>query len=342
MEKTIYFYVRSNENSTGSLSSNSLKKTIGRKSIWGLLLACLLFTFPLSAQEEEVILQTLTGNIHGALMCPKLEAPVPVVLIIAGSGPTDRNGNQIMMTNNSLKFLSEALLWNGIASLRFDKRGIAQSDIAGGKEEDLRFEDYVNDVRLWIDRLDDDIRFSKVVVAGHSEGSLIGMLASKDNPKVKSFISIAGSALPADEILKEQMEKQPQQVKDLVFPRLEQLKRGELFSDVPQMLYALFRPSVQPYMISWFKYNPYEEIKKLTIPVLILQGKTDIQVSAKHANLLSVANPEAKMVIIENMNHVLKNCQSLDQASQMETYTNPELPVKKDLVLAITQFINDK
>jgi pimeloyl-ACP methyl ester carboxylesterase len=241
-----------------------------------------------------------------------------------------------------LKFLSEALLWNGIATLRFDKRGIAESGIAGEKEEDLHFEDYVNDVRLWIDRLDDDIRFSKVVVAGHSEGSLIGMLASKDNPKVKSFISIAGSALPADEILKEQMEKQPQQVKDLVFPRLEQLKRGELFSDVPQMLYALFRPSVQPYMISWFKYNPYEEIKKLTIPVLILQGKTDIQVSAKHANLLSVANPEAKMIIIENMNHVLKNCLSLDLASQMETYTNPELPVKKDLVLAIIQFINDK
>jgi pimeloyl-ACP methyl ester carboxylesterase len=311
-----------------------------RKIIYPLFWA-LLFPFPLFAQEEEMILQTPSGNIYGTLTCPqKQEAPVPVVLIIAGSGPTDRDGNQIMMINNSLKSLSEALLWNGIATLRFDKRGIAESRIAGEKEEDLRFEDYVNDVRLWIDRLDDDIRFSKIVVAGHSEGSLIGMLASENNPKVNSCISIAGPARPADEILKEQMNAQPQEVKDLVFPFLEQLKRGELLSDVPEMLYALFRPSIQPYMISWFKYNPYEEIKKLTVPVLILQGNTDMQISAKHADFLSEAKPDAKKVIIENMNHILKNCPSMDPASQMETYTNPEQPVKKELVLAITHFIN--
>jgi pimeloyl-ACP methyl ester carboxylesterase len=313
-----------------------------KKTIW-LLLWGLLSTLFLFAQEEEMILRTPSGNIYGTLMCPqKPEAPAPVVLIIAGSGPTDRNGNQTMMTNNSLKFLSNALLRNGIATLRFDKRGIAKSHITGEKEEDLRFEDYVNDVRLWIDRLDDDVRFSKIIVAGHSEGSLIGMLASKDNPKVKSYISIAGSALPADEILKEQMENQPKQVKDLVLPLLEQLKRGERLSDVPQMLYALFRPSVQPYMISWFKYNPCDEIKKLTVPVLILQGNTDIQVSAGHADFLFTAKPDAKKVIIENMNHVLKNCPSMEQTNQMETYTNPDLPVKEELVSAITQFVNGK
>jgi pimeloyl-ACP methyl ester carboxylesterase len=304
------------------------------------LFLCLLFPLTLPAQEEAVALQTPTGEIQGSLLIPDFESHMPVVLIIAGSGPTDRNGNQIMMPNNSLKILSESLRRNGIATLRFDKRGIGGSFIPGSKEDDLRFEDYVGDVRLWIDWLNKDSRFSEIIVAGHSEGSLIGMLASQKNDKVHSFISIAGVALPADEALKEQMNNQPVEMKEMIFPLLERLKKGELIPDVPQTLYALFRPSVQPYMISWLKYDPQAEIKKLNIPVLILQGKTDIQVTAKHADLLSAAYPKAEKMLIENMNHVLKDCSSTDRTEQLNTYTNPELPVNRELISAITRFVN--
>ena len=147
-------------------------------------------------KEQSVSLDTPTGKINGKIGLPDAEKP-PIVLLIAGSGPTDMDGNTnsggFSMKNNSLKLLAEGLAQRGIATLRFDKRGIASSSAATKKESDLRFEDYVTDVQGWIDRLSEDSRFSDVFVLGHSEGSLIGMLASVDNPKVKGFISLAGA-----------------------------------------------------------------------------------------------------------------------------------------------------
>ena len=305
-------------------------------------LPLILFFLPFSliAGEENVMLSVSAGNIYGTLLLPETELPAPVVLLIAGSGPTDRNGNSaIAGQNNSLKFIAEGLAQEGIATLRFDKRFIGESRITGITEADLRFDDYIDDVKLWIDLLAKDTRFSSITIAGHSEGSLIGMIAAENNPQVQSYISIAGSALPADEILLEQMEKQPPMVKDAVAPILEELKQGKTVSDVPQMLFALFRPSVQPYMISWIKYHPQTELKKLTIPVLILQGTTDIQIEVHHADLLAQANPQAQKVIIEGMNHVLKPCESTELMIQLPTYSNPDLPLANEIIPSIVRFI---
>jgi pimeloyl-ACP methyl ester carboxylesterase len=304
-----------------------------------IIILCVCLPVALSAKDEEVVLQTPTGSIYGTLSIPDAKQPIPVVLLIAGSGPTDRNGNQPMMNTNMLKMLSDSLVHHGIAALRYDKRGIGESKDAGAKEEDLRFEDYIDDACLWIDLLCKDSRISSVTVCGHSEGSLIGMVAAGFNPNVKSFISLAGSALPAGEIMEEQMGRQPQQVKDMVLPILKQLKNGEQVSDVSPMLYALFRPSVQPYMISWMKYDPREEIKKLKIPVLLLQGTTDMQVAEEHADMLAEACPSAKKVIVEGINHILKKCDSKDQAAQIPVYTNPNLPVSEEVIASVTDFV---
>jgi len=309
------------------------------------------FSLSLSAQflvnEESVVLKTSSGDIHGTLKMPFVDSkPVPVVLIIAGSGPTDRNGNNPQMKNNSLKMLSDGLFYYNIASLSFDKRGIGESKDAMKEEADLRFEDYINDVRGWIDQLSEDKRFSEIVIAGHSEGSLIGMVAAQDNPKVKRYISIAGSGKAAADILKEQMEDrlkgQPETLKETIFSYIDKLEKGETVSGVPPSLNALFRPSVQPYMISWFKYNPQTEIGKLKIPVLIIQGDMDIQVPVEHAELLAKANPTAKLVIIKKMNHVLKDCEHKDLQSQMYTYTDPTILINNQIVKYISDFISDK
>ena len=171
------------------------------------------------------------------------------------------------------------------------------------------------------------------------------MIAAENNPKVTKYISIAGMGVPFDVILKEQLEKQlagqPQATKDLIFSYLDKLKQGETISNIPPTLNALFRPSVQPYMISVMKYNPQEEIAKLTIPTLIIQGTTDIQVPIEHANLLSVANPKAQKVIIENMNHVLKDCKSSDMAEQTATYSNKSIPLNKEVGKVIINFIKN-
>ena len=299
----------------------------------------LLFSSVLFAQEENFVLHTKTGDIFGTIAVPQSKNQVPLILLVAGSGPTDRNCNQSQLQTNAFKMLADSLLNYNIATLRFDKRGIAESAAAGSKEIDLRFEHYISDVQVFIDTLAKDNRFSKIIVAGHSEGALIGLIASENNEKVAKYISISGTALPADEILKEQLSAQPQAVKELTFPILDSLKIGKMVENVPQMLYALFRPSVQPYMISWLKYNPQNEIAKLTIPILIIQGTTDIQVSENQADLLYSANKNSTLCKVKNMNHVLKTCATTEQTAQITTYTNPNLPLASGFIKCIVDFV---
>ncbi|MGB5821307.1 MAG: alpha/beta hydrolase [Saonia sp.] len=286
---------------------------------------------------EPIILSTETGDIMGTLLIPERLDKVSVVLIISGSGPTDRNGNHPVMSNNALKMLAERLYENGIASLRFDKRGIRESRASGFSESDLRFENYINDVKEWCALLKKDHRFDRLIILGHSEGSLIGMIAAQAT-KVDKFVSVAGAGFPAGEIIRQQLQSQSPIVLVQALPIIEKLEQGEKVTTVPQMLYSLFRPSVQSYMISWFKYDPQTEISKLDCPVLIVQGTTDIQVSLADAQKLSEANKGAKKVIIEGMNHILKESE-LDRAKNIQTYNNPELPLKEELIMNIVDFV---
>jgi alpha/beta superfamily hydrolase len=287
--------------------------------------------------ETTVVLHTASGDIAGTLTLPANALPkLPVALIIAGSGPTDRNGDNPMMKNEGLQKLAYGLAAKNIASLRFDKRGIGESKAAGKSEADLRFEDYINDARSWIEWLKKDTRFSKVFVAGHSEGSLIGMIAAYNT--AQGYISIAGAGRSADKILKEQLAAQPPVVKDSSYPIIDSLVLGKPVASVPKMLYVLFRPSIQPYMISWFHYDPQTEIKKLTIPVLILQGTNDLQVKEEDANLLAKSNTKAKLTIIKNMNHIFRIVEG-DKKENLATYITPTLPISEELVNNISEFV---
>ena len=303
----------------------------------------LLFTASIFAGEEEITLNTQTGDIHGKLMLPESNAPCPVVIIIAGSGPTDMDGNSIGtgLTNNSLLYLARELAANGIASVRYDKRGIGKSSAAGTKEEELRFDHYIDDAAAWADKLAGDARFSKVVIAGHSEGSLIGMVAAKRNKAVKGYVSISGCGSPAYEILEKQLQSQPAQIQKESAEICKELREGRTVAQVPFYLAALYRQSVQPYLISWFAYNPAVEIAKLNIPVLILQGDKDIQVGVEEAEKLHAAHPSSSLYIIKEMNHVLKHCDTMQQMAQLATYSKPELPIKPELVSHIVEFVKE-
>ncbi len=294
--------------------------------------------------EEAVTLTTPTGDIYGKIALPAQDTPCPIVLLIAGSGPTDMDGNtvingQAVQQNNSLKLIAEGLADRGIATLRYDKRGIAGSMLAAKSESDLRFDNYVADAQSWVELLKKENRFTEVYILGHSEGSLIGMAASKGNPSVAGVISLAGAGRPAYEILEEQLTTQPLQVQQYVKEVNEKLKMGKMVDNIPMGLMALFRPSVQPYMISWYRYNPQEVIATLTQPILILQGDTDIQVSVKDSELLQQAQPLAQYKLLPHMNHVLKVCESKEPLVQQATYTNPLLPLHEDLIPTIVRFI---
>ena len=284
-------------------------------------------------------LTTATGTIHGSLVLPNGTGPFPVALIISGSGPTDRNGNSplIQGKNNSLELIARALARVGIASVRYDKRGVGASAAALKSEKDIRFSDYVDDAAAWIEKLKKDQRLSTVAVIGHSEGSLIGMVAA-NLAGADAFVSIAGPGRPADEILKEQLANQPGAIRTKADSFIDSLKAGHQVENVPPDLMALFRPSVQPYLISWFRYDPRSEIARLAIPVLILQGTTDLQVSVKDAELLHAAQPRSTLRIISGMNHILKTAPADPQAN-LATYGNPDLPLAPQLVAALTDFL---
>ena len=292
--------------------------------------------------SSEVILKTSTGDISGTLTVPDNVKKSPIVLIIAGSGPTDRDGNSAMgLQTNAYKMLAENLAKNGISTLRFDKRGIGKSAAAMGNESEIRFETYIKDVEDWISLLKMDKRFSKIIILGHSEGSLIGIIAA-EHSDVDKLISLAGVGRSADKVLLDQLkDKLPLELYNESEIILDSLRAGKTVSNVNQNLSTIFRPSVQPYLISWIKYDPAKEISKLNIPVLIIQGTTDLQVTVNDAKLLAAAKPDAKLIIIENMNHVLKESDSNIQ-NNMATYTNPDLPLKEELVYDIVNFIKTK
>lgn len=298
---------------------------------------CLLL-FPLIVFSQEIKTEDIEVNslIKGTLFSLENTSSKPnLVIIIAGSGPTNRNGNQLGMQNNSLKFLAETIAKDGNVAFSFDKRIITQMKEGNLDEKSLRFDDFITDVKDIITYFKKQNKYNKIIIAGHSEGSLTGMIAAKDN--ADAFISLAGAGRTIDLIITKQIEKQAPFLKTKTEENFKILKEGKTFKLENQMLASIFRESVQPYMISWMKYNPQEEIKKLNIPILIINGTKDIQVAESEAKLLHEANPKSELKIIDKMNHIFKEIN--EDEENIKSYSNPDLPIMTELAETINSFI---
>lgn len=306
------------------------------------------FPFELTKGSPEEIAETgdvvqvavENGTMDGLLEMPQGEGPFPLMVIIAGSGPTDHDGNSPALPgkNNSLKMIAEDLAAEGVASIRYDKRGVGMNMSLAGKEEDLRFDHYIDDASAWVQFAKTDARFSKVGIIGHSEGSLIGMVAA-EQADADAFISIAGAGRPIDQVLMEQLEVQlPTNLLEESTTILDALKQGKQVETISAELQSLFRESVQPYMISWLNYDPAEQLKKLQIPVLLVNGNRDIQVPVKDAELLHEAKKDAELLIVDKMNHILKESPE-DREGNIATYSNPDLPLAQGLMDRIVGFL---
>ena len=315
-----------------------------RYLIAGLLL---LAALPSQSKEEEISVSRSWGKLSGTLTVPD-EGSDAAVLIIAGSGPTDRNGNSGSgLIANTYYMLARALEKEGIASLRYDKQGIGGSryrDPELYKQEDrLRLADYIADAEALTDYLKER-GFRKIILAGHSEGSLVALVAATESPDVAAVISLAGAGYPIDEILQFQLTRElisynPGLILN-VQSILSRLKQGKTTEDIPAILQGIFRPSVQPYLISWMQYDPREVIRQVKQPVLIVNGDNDIQISADNAEALAQARPDADKVIIEGMTHLLKQSEVTDPQRQKTTiYMDAAAPVSEKLVSVMADFI---
>lgn len=291
--------------------------------------------------SEAVALRTPTGTLAGTLQLPAGVGAHPLAVVIPGSGPTDRNGNTIGMPSGSdaYRMLADSLVAHGIATLRYDKRGIGESRAAMPAEHDLRFELAAADASAWVTQARADKRFSRVVIIGHSEGSLLGMLASSiSHPD--AFVSIAGPARRADEVIHEQLATRlPTAMQAQSDSVLARLVRGDTVVNPPAALLALYRPSVQPYLISWLRYSGATEIAKLTVPVLLVQGTHDLQVAPSEVDMLAAALPKARLALIPGMNHVLKITPA-SAGEQQRYYTDPSVPLPAALIDTLVTFID--
>jgi len=308
-----------------------------KKSLLFLLICIPFLSFAHGFDELEIGIAAKGVNLSGTLTMPAhANSKIPLVIIIAGSGPTDRNCNGQGFKSDAYKKMATQLALNGIATYRYDKRGIGKSSVENFKEEDINFEVMIDDAKAIITHFEKDTRFSKMTIAGHSEGSLVGMMAVTENQK---YISIAGSGFPISEILKEQLKDKLGPMKNVVYAKIDSLQQGKNVANDLMGLESLFRPSVQPFLKTWMALNPAKEIKKLKSPILIVNGTHDLQVSEKNALALNKANSNSKLVLVPNMNHLLTEIESEKAEDNYASYQNPTLPISKKMMDEVILFI---
>lgn len=289
-------------------------------------------------QDNPVIEENLNIDqfTDGTLTLPENTNARSLVIFIQGSGPVNRDGNAPMMKNDGMKKMAHALAEDGIASFRFDKR-IFKMDRLRIKEEDLRFEDFVTDVRSVVKHFKNEGRFENLIIAGHSEGSLIGILAAQEGD-LNAYISLAGAGRPIHKIIVEQIAKQSEELSENAQVAFEEISKSGKTSNYSPFLQSIFRPAVQPYLHSWMKFDPAAEIAKLEIPVLVVNGSFDIQVDVKDAEILHEAARDSKILIMDKMNHIFRKIEG-EHLENTKAYNESQRPLHAELIPAISEFV---
>lgn len=268
----------------------------------------------------------------------------PVVLIIPGSGPTDRDGNNPLgVKAGQYRMLAEALAAKGVSTVRIDKRGLFGSKSAIADPNNVRIADYAADTHAWVKSIRERTGARCVWVLGHSEGGLVALASAQQPAGICGLVLASTAGRKIGDVIREQLRANPANAPLLADAdkALDSLDAGTTV-DVSAMhpaLQKLFAPQVQPYLMDLMAADPAKLIASLTLPVLIVQGGRDIQVSEADAKALEAAQPKARLVEIAQMNHVLKDVASDDRAANIATYGDPALPVDSTLVDTIAAFV---
>jgi uncharacterized protein len=281
------------------------------------------------------------GHLAGTFAQPGSAEPArgPAVLIIAGSGPTSRDGSF-----NTYRLLAHGLASAGIRSLRYDKRGVGQSRPLVEREDDLTLQHFVDDAILAAKDLAKRADVSSVIIVGHSEGAIIATLAAARMP-LEGIVLLAGTGRRLDLVIREQLLAMPlpaslEHVRREALEILDKLAKGERVAEVSADNAPLFRPSVQPFLLSTFAVDPAVELAKLTLPVMLVRGASDIQVSAEDLDLLAKARPDARVLVLPETNHAFKPAPAdiSNRAAQLRSY-DPAAPLVPGLTPAIVEFV---
>ncbi len=296
-------------------------------------LAIIILTLKLNAQNYSESNISINDNIYGSIVEPKSRSNSSLVIFIGGSGPVDRDGNQSFMKCDMFKKLAYSLSKKGISSFRYDKRVVTQ--IRKGKlDKKITFDDFVSDAIAIVDFFES--KYNSIVIAGHSQGSLVGLLSIKEG--VSGFISLSGVGRTIDMVIEDQISKTAPMLLEDTKKIFKILRSGKITEDFPLPLFSLFNIEIQPFMISWMQYDPKKIIAKIPIPSLIINGDNDLQVDEKEAKLLYNSAQNSEILIVKNMNHVLVEIEG-DELKNVKSYNNPELKISEIVIEKMVEFI---
>lgn len=303
---------------------------------FNIILYVLMLTFLANQNEvkkEEILLKNGNIELPGTLTTPKDSNKL--IIWIHGSGNIDRNGNQagLNVGANYIAQFREAINKKNIAFYSYDKRTANPKNMP--YLMGIKFDDLVSDAKIVARHFKEKKQFNKIILVGHSQGSLIAMLASEEADKI---VSLSGPGEGVDKTIIKQVSAQNPILGLTTKAHVKELKETGTIKQVDPNLLALFAPQNQPFLSNWFEYNPAVEITKVKAPLLIINGDQDLQVKEEDANKLKAAKPKAELKIIKNMNHVLKTVNSL--AENQASYASAKFPLSKELIQVVTEFVN--
>lgn len=288
----------------------------------------------------EIRVQSKYGVIYGTLLKPVDNPTKTLVILVAGSGPTDRDGNSTALKgkNDSHKALAYGLKEQGFATFRFDQRSSGETWKKTKLKNIDSFSVFVDDLINVIQTLKKEQSFDRIVLVGHSQGAMVATLAAQVEP-VDGLVILAGASQPIDEVLLWQIKQQNMPGYDEMEKIVGQLKQGKTVDKISADAELIFRRSVQEFLISWMRYDPYVEIKKLKIPLLFLYGSQDMQVPPAGIPYWKELTTGENTVVFQGMNHVLKEVNN--EKDNVSSYSDPSFSLHPEIVNTIVKYINE-